>query len=233
METGTVAEFYDAYSSRQAATGVNARHHVIRDLAVAHGLRDGMRVLEMGCGIGTLTGLLAKCLPNGRLLAVDLSPASIEKARLLLAGVKNVELRVADVVSSPLDGPFGMIVLPDVLEHIPLEQHPALFARLKQLIAPDGRILIHSPDAYYSEWVQANQPDLLQVVDLALHLPQLIGTIHQAGLVPELVQRHCIWSDKPDYMALVLEHAPVGHDYVVRPDTRKSWLARIIARFFK
>jgi len=214
METGTVADFYDRYSSRQLAAGVNERHHVIRDLAVLHGLKDGMRVLEMGCGIGTLTGLLAQRIPNGKLLAVDLSPTSIEKARSMLNEAKNVELLAADVVTAPFDGLFDMIVLPDVLEHIPFDRHVALFARLKSLLTAEGRVLIHSPDAFYSDWLHANRPELLQVIDLPLHLPGLIATMDGAGLVPIAFQRHSIWFDKPDYMCFVLVHAPKGHAFV-------------------
>lgn len=235
METDTVADYYDRYSSRQLAAGVNERHHVIRDLAVLHGLKDGMRVLEMGCGIGTFTGLLAHRIPNGKLLAVDLSPTSIATARSLLSGARNVELLAADVVTAPLDGPFDMIVLPDVLEHIPLARHAALFARLKALLAPDGRVLIHSPDPYYSDWLHANRPELLQVIDLPLHLPGLIATMDGAGLVPIAFQRHSIWFDKPDYMAFVLVHAPKGHSYVERPSTStlSSRMRSVILRLFR
>lgn len=234
METDNIADFYDRYSIRQQAAGVNERHHVIRDIALAHGLCDGMRVLEMGCGIGTLTGLLASRLPNGTLLAVDLSPASIDRARLLLPGANNIEWRVADVVTAPLEGPFDLIVLPDVLEHIPTQQHAALFARLKLLLAVEGKVLIHSPDPFYSDWIRANRPDLLQVVDIALHLPGLVATIDAAGLVPIAFQRHSIWTEKPDYMAFVLVHAPTGHPYSKRPSPKKnlpSRLHRLFARF--
>lgn len=236
METGSIAEFYDRYAARQLAAGVNERHHMIRDLAVLHGLKDGMRVLEMGCGIGTLTGLLAQRIPNGKLLAVDLSPTSIATARRLLSGAKNVQLLAADVVTAPLDGPFDMIVLPDVLEHIPRDRHAALFARSKALLAPDGHILIHSPDPYYSDWLHASRPDLRQVVDLALHLPDLITTMDGAGLVPIAFQRHSIWCDKPDYMAFVLVHAPKGHSYGERRPstwTLSSRIRSVILRLFR
>ena len=172
-----------------------------------------MRVLELGCGVGTLTGLLAAMLPKGRLLAVDLSPGSIAQARERLGGMPRVELAVADVVNDPIEGPFDMVVLPDILEHIPLGQHPKLFLRLRGLLAPQGRVLIHSPDPHYCEWLHANHPELLQVVDQPLHLAPLAAVVAEAGLSVRHYQRHCIWADRPDYMAMLLEHSPAGHDY--------------------
>lgn len=210
METGPIADFYDRYVPRQLAAGVNARHELIHDLAVDNGLRDGMRVLEIGCGVGTLTSLLARRLANGSLLAVDLSPESIEQATTRLRRYPHVRFAVADAVTAELPGPFDMIILPDVLEHVPADQHARLFGRLKALLAPAGSILVHSPDPWYSDWLRANRPERLQVVDLALHLPALVANMQAAGLALSRFQRHRIWTEEPDYMALVMRHPPAG-----------------------
>lgn len=217
METGAIQAFYDGFAAKQASMGVNERHQLIRDLALANGLRKDMRVLEMGCGIGTLTGLLARELRHGKLVAVDLSPTSITHARKALARFTNLDLRVADIVNDTLDGPFDMIILPDVLEHIPLPLQPGLFAKLRDLLVPTGKVLIHSPDPYYSDWLRKHRPEAQQVVDEALHLPQLTADIHAAGLCLRKFQRHCIWASEPDYMALVLEHPPLSATYAPLP----------------
>ena len=141
METGPIADFYDRYVPRQLAAGVNARHELIHDLAVDNGLRDGMRVLEIGCGVGTLTSLLARRLANGSLLAVDLSPGSIEQATTRLRRYPHVRFAVADAVTAELPGPFDMIILPDVLEHVPADQHVRLFGRLKALRPTHGTVI--------------------------------------------------------------------------------------------
>lgn len=227
MADEKVKDFYDAYVPRQLRAGVNERHHLIAALAVEQGMRDGMRVLEMGCGVGTLTGLLAAMLPKGKLLAVDLSPGSIDQARQRLAGMAQVELAVADVVKDPIEGHFDMVVLPDVLEHIPLEQHPALFGRLRELLAPEGRVLVHSPDPYYSEWLHVHHPELLQVVDQPLHFAPLAAVVSEAGLAVRHFQRHCIWTDRPDYMAMVLELPPTGHAYRQLPAPAQSLQQRL------
>ncbi len=77
--------FYDEYVGRQLAVGVNERHHAILRWLRRFGLCRGDRVLEIGCGVGTLTGLIASAIgPEGFLLAVDLSPKSIEAASHLM-----------------------------------------------------------------------------------------------------------------------------------------------------
>jgi cyclopropane fatty-acyl-phospholipid synthase-like methyltransferase len=210
MADRRVTEYYDSYVGRQSTVGINRRHHTILRLAKQNGLHAGMKVLEIGCGVGTFTSLLHPQLTNGSLLSVDISPESIKEAQKRLGPSKNLSLLVADPVTEPIPGRYDLIILPDVLEHIPADRHAALFQRLKELLLSDGTILIHSPDAFYSEWLRRTQPELLQIVDLALHLPELIGKIDSAGLILHHFQRHSIWMDKPEYMALSLRHKPSG-----------------------
>ncbi|MBZ0205151.1 MAG: class I SAM-dependent methyltransferase [Flavobacteriales bacterium] len=224
-ETADIREYYDGYVGRQVNAGVNERHHRIRDLTVLHGLRDGMNVLEIGCGVGTLTGLLLKEIPGGRLTATDLSPASVDQARMRLGERSNLVLVAGDSTVKVPEGPFDMIILPDVLEHIPFERQPFLFDQIKKQLAVTGRVVIHSPDPFYCEWLEHNRPELLQVVDLPLHLPGLATEIDRAGLAILHFQRHSIWMDQPDYMALALAHKPSGA-YRTQPQRKATIVDR-------
>ncbi len=197
---------------------------------MAHGVSNAKTVLEIGCGIGTFTGLLIGQLKNGSLLAIDLSPVSIETARNQLNKYRDLELRVVDIVNDAIAGSFDMIVLPDVLEHIPLDQHVGLFKKLNGLLSDSGKILIHAPDPYYADWLRENRPELLQVIDLALHLPRLVEDIDASGLSIQHFQRHSIWTVEPDYMALVLTRKPQSPNYTElrEPEARSSMIARLI-----
>lgn len=231
MSNASVTQYYDNYVERQRTTGVNLRHQLILQLALEEGLRDAARVLEIGCGIGTVTGLLARAAPNARILASDLSPASIATARDTYVDLPNVEWNVINVVSDQIAGMFDMIILPDVLEHIPEEHHAALFVRLRSILAPNGRVVIHSPDPYYSDWLRLNRPELLQVIDLALHLPKLVERIDAAGLTLVRFKRYSIWSVAPDYMALTITHPPVAGDFRERDRPRMGFWRKVRAHF--
>jgi trans-aconitate 2-methyltransferase len=232
MELAPIKEFYDHLVPKQVSVGVNERHHKILELLVANGMRDGMRVLEVGCGIGTVTGLIAAKVPNGQLTALDLSPTSVEQARKALAHLPHVELLVADAVTASLKGHYDRIVLPDVLEHIPLDRHAALFARVRDLMSPGALILVHSPDPFYADWLKVNHPELLQVVDLSLHLSYMIPMLDQAGLSVLHFQRHCIWTDRPDYMAFTLEKKVDVPEFHQRPQSKPSLLQRVKGKLF-
>ncbi len=63
-----------------------------RNFLIRAGLREGSRILEIGCGTGSMTTWLAKTVgKNGRVIAVDASEKQIEIARNLS---KNRNLRM-------------------------------------------------------------------------------------------------------------------------------------------
>src|SRR6185436_13791496 len=125
-----VATFYDEFVDRQTKVGVNRRHQAILGWLKRFGLQPDSRALEIGCGVGPLTQLLAEALPQGSVVGTDLSPKSVDAARERLASFGNAELVAGDVLEVEIDERFDVVVLPDVIEHIPLESHDALFGRV-------------------------------------------------------------------------------------------------------
>ncbi|NUQ62938.1 MAG: methyltransferase domain-containing protein [Pirellulales bacterium] len=63
-------------------------------------LKPGESVLEVGCGTGPLTGWLAARVRPGRVVAIDFSPAMLDKAK---AKCPDAEFRLADACRGPLD----------------------------------------------------------------------------------------------------------------------------------
>ena len=203
-----VAGFYDEYTRRQVQTGINERHCSIMRFLKRHGLRAGQSVFEIGCGIGTLTELLADELGSGgRLLATDLSPRSIELARTRLGRRPWVELIAGDAVTMRCEEQFDVIVLPDVVEHIPLDQHPALFAQIRNWIRDDGFVLLHYPNPHHLEWVRAHKPDALQIIDQPVHADLLTANAYSNGLYLTNYERYAIWHQPADYIVAVLQPA--------------------------
>lgn len=223
--------YYDEFVGRQTAVGVNARHHSILARLRRAGMRPGDTVLEIGCGVGTLTELLADALgPEGSLLGVDLSPASIEEAGYRLGDRPGMRLLAADIVHSDLQGEFDVVVLPDVIEHIPLGRHDALFRRVAGLVKPDGFVLVHYPNPHYLRWCQEHRPEVLQVIDQPIEAEALLEHACAYGLYLESLETYSIWVREGDYVAAVLRpRAGVG-DFTQLPPRRPSLAARARAR---
>lgn len=223
--------FYDDYVDRQAAVGVNERHRRILGWLRRFGLRADQRVLEIGCGIGTVTELLAEELgQGGSVLGLDLSPRSIEAARERLAGRSNVRLEAGDVLEMDVEGTFDVVVLPDVVEHIPLEHHPRLFERVAAWVAPDGFVLLHYPNPWYLAWCRENRPDLLQLVDQPIHADVLTANAYPHGLYLDYLETYSIWIEEGDYVVAVLRRSRPGGTFTPVEARPPSLLARAAGR---
>ena len=94
-------------------------------------------MLDAGCGTGRVTAALLERLPRGEVVAVDGSPAMIDAARERLGDA--VELRVADLVQLGLDEPVDAILSTATFHWI--ADHDALFARLREVLKPGGRLV--------------------------------------------------------------------------------------------
>lgn len=232
MQSATdVGGFYDDYVGRQLAVGVNDRHRAILRWLQRFGLRADHRVLEIGCGVGTVTQLIAEELgPRGSLIALDLSPRSVEVATARLTGFANVRLLAGDVLESEIAGPFDVVVLPDVIEHIPLETHSALFGRIASWLAPDGFVLLHYPNPHHLAWCQVHRPEELQIIDQPIHADQLLANAYPHGLSLDFMQTYSIWIRDGDYVVAVLRPEPTTWDPAPLPEPRRSLRSRVAGR---
>ncbi len=109
----------------------------------------GPRVLEIGAGHGTLTGLLV----DGRsVVATDVSTRCVAALRERFAGVSGVDVVEADITEAPTLGAFDTIVLVNVLEHV--ADDVAALGRLGEALKPEGRLVIFVPafESLYSEF---------------------------------------------------------------------------------
>lgn len=208
-----ITQFYDKWVPKQVHVGVNLRHRTIFRLLKREGLRRGDRVLEIGCGIGAVTGLVANYLKTGSMVAVDISPKSIEQARHWLARQRNVEFKISDMSDFESELRFDVIFLPDVLEHIPVEQHAALFKTIKGVLKDSGFVLIHIPNPRYLDWVRIKHPEQLQIIDQSLHTYPLLKDIHAAGLYLHRLGSHSIFNDPADYQVLILRSEAAESSY--------------------
>lgn len=188
-----VSEFYDGYVADQANTGINDRIYGVYERLIELGLNDHSSVLELGCGIGMMTSLLKRKISRGKIHAIDISEASIAYGKTHVAS-PNITFSTQDITAfeTTLKSP-DFITLIDVLEHIPLEMHEALFKRISAVMGLNSRFVINLPNPDYIEHDIALEADSLQVIDQPVPFASLIQQLDDAGL--ELIQyeKYGIW----------------------------------------
>lgn len=95
-------------------------------------------VLEIGCGIGTLTRKLAERAEH--ITAIDLSANMIETAKGLSKSHDNIDFQVADILETEFPAEhFDAIVSVATFHHIPLEE---LLPKLKIFLRKGGKLLV-------------------------------------------------------------------------------------------
>jgi cyclopropane-fatty-acyl-phospholipid synthase len=106
-------------------------------------LADGQRILDLGCGWGSLTLWLAARYPAARLTAVSNSASqrAFIEGRARERGLANVEVITADVRVLDLPRRFDRIVSVEMFEH--LRNYEAVLARLEGWLSPGGKLFVH------------------------------------------------------------------------------------------
>ena len=204
MKQNEISDFYDEYVQRQIKTGANERLISLYKRLLNGGLNADSRVLELGCGVGIFTKLLAKKVKNGIIEAVDLSEKSVAVAKNELKDRNSIHFDVADVVKyQPKNSDFDMITLMDVIEHIPLEHHAELFANLAKIATEKTNILINIPNPQYIGYVRINHPESLQVIDQEVELFTLMQHLEKNGLELAYFEKYGIW-EQDDYHFMVI-----------------------------
>ncbi|MFJ6323346.1 MULTISPECIES: SAM-dependent methyltransferase [unclassified Rhizobium] len=106
-------------------------------------ISDGMAILELGCGWGSLSLYLARNFPNARITSV--SNSASQRAYILdLAqkdGLTNLEVITADMNDFMTDARFDRVVSVEMFEH--MSNWRMLFERVRGWVKPDGKLFLH------------------------------------------------------------------------------------------
>lgn len=199
-----VEDFYNTYTDKQQKIGVNIRHRTILKKLKGIGLKPDSKVLEIGCGIGTVSGLIIKNIPGGSFTGVDISSESIEMAKKLYPA-KNVEFLVSDMSKFTHKLKFDFVVLPDVLEHIPVEQHDNLYKILNEVTTKDAVVLINIPEPNFLNWARKHQPEKMQIIDQSLSMQDLLNNCYPHGFKLFSMNCYSLQFVQPDYVSIILK----------------------------
>ncbi|MEZ5315886.1 MAG: cyclopropane-fatty-acyl-phospholipid synthase family protein [Vicinamibacterales bacterium] len=106
-------------------------------------LADGQRVLELGCGWGSLSLWMAARYPTSRIVGV--SNSATQKAwidaQARERGLANLEIVTADMNVFEAPGTFDRVVSVEMFEH--MRNWRALLGRVRRWLEADGRLFLH------------------------------------------------------------------------------------------
>jgi trans-aconitate 2-methyltransferase len=109
------------------------------DLSGLVNVRDGLDVVDLGCGAGELTGRLSDMLPDSRVLGIDSSPEMLKQAAPRTRPGLDFKLLPIEDVS----GKWDLIFSNAALQWVP--DHKKLVPRLISHLRPGGQIAVQVP----------------------------------------------------------------------------------------
>ena len=135
------------YSCCYWPTGVNdldaAEDAALQVTAERAGIEDGMKVLDLGCGWGSLSLWIAEHFPKASVTSVSNSRS--QRDYIVRAaenrGIENIEVHVCDMNDFAAPGTYDRIVSVEMFEH--MRNYPELFRRISNWLEPDGRFFMH------------------------------------------------------------------------------------------
>lgn len=179
-----VADGYGAGASRFF-------HDSSQLMAELHQLQGNERILDVACGTGAAAIPLAKCVPNGRVTGIDLSPGMLAQARqrAQAEGLANIEFQEQDMTAlSVPDGSFdrvncgfGLFFVEDML---------SLLKHLGNKLRPGGKVMVSGFTG--NSFMPAAKTTLELLSDFGVEVPeQPLGWKRMAE--PE--QLHALFAD--------------------------------------
>ncbi len=208
-----VRDYYDNFLGylENDLDHANPRHARVLQ-ALEQRAKPGMRVLDLGCGIGITTRALRKMNGGAETVGVDLSPALIGKAQTL----SEATFHVADVTELALGRRFDLLCMVDALEHIAPSRYAALWDVFAAHAAPGATLYLNLPNPRLLETLQEETPEALQILDESVPLDTMIALAYARGFQLLTMSTYALWRPE-EYVELTFRAPGVAEE--IAPET--------------
>lgn len=210
-EVDDVKSFYDDFlESRMLWYRVSGNPRI--ELATERALdfvHSGSHVLDVGCGIGITTEQVAEQTDEGHVWAFDISERNIWYARETV-DQSNVTFFTANVledrekIRKHLTEAVDVIILVDVIEHIPQKHHGELFEFFHSTMSDQSFVVLTYPSPQYQRYLKEHEPEELQIIDQVIELEELLEAARAAGLSLRHYSLETVWK-RNQYVHCVLQ----------------------------
>lgn len=216
MDTSVVGQSATSWVPKWdgARYAANTAHHREHDdwFLETFPVRPTDRLLDLGCGSGDFSRIVADLVPDGSTVGVDAQPSMVDEARSVAAANQSfVVSPVQDldrVFPSSADGSFDAVFSRATLHWVPRADHPGVLASAFRLVKPGGFLRIECGGA-------GNIPVTMPAFDaIAAEFdgPQSPWTFLDAGTYLELVERAGFELGADGYVRTVAQHRAFDRD---------------------
>lgn len=141
-QTATVTENKVIDRSAQQANTIYNQRTLEQDYrTLKSALKPGLRVLDVGCGTGSITKDIAELVgPTGYVVGIDHTASFISEGKSQYADVANLEFIYADILNFQTDEKFDLIVSARTFQWISTLDRA--IEKLKSLLKPNGQVSI-------------------------------------------------------------------------------------------
>ena len=162
----------DAHSRRTADEAAAFARHLVR---------PDMDILDVGCGPGSITCDLARWVPDGHVIGVDVEATVLDAARRQAesAGLTNIAFRAADAYALDFeDESFDLVYAHQLLQHLgrPVEA----LQEFRRVLKSDGLVAVRDAD-YGTMTHYPNEPDIDRFFEIYAQVARRNGGEPDAG----------------------------------------------------
>jgi cyclopropane-fatty-acyl-phospholipid synthase len=202
-----------------------AETRALEETAAHADLADGQRILELGCGWGSLTLFMAERYPAAAITAISNAHAQRRyiEAEATARGLKNIAVITADVNDFAPSGAFDRVISVEMFEH--MANWRALLGRIRSWLAPKGRVLVHV-FAHQTRPYRFNHHDPTDWIAQHFFTGGLMPSHGLIRQFPDLfsVEREWRWSG--------LHYQQTALDWLGNFDARRREIDRILAETY-